>query len=305
MRRGPLDVGSHDGAPRSYPATKSDRSNGSLLTTLGIRLRLNVPVPLQSGQSRRRSCRGRARRARPVGGYRASPSNGTHPDPGRRVEVRQSRLAAATLGIWRAGDRAARFGAFYPRSRDPARCRSALGARAGDPRHALRSVAAGPADRALARGDSRRQLVRRCPGGARRGVSALLREHGARGRGRRRAACRPRAAFRVHGTRAGAAGAGALGADLSDHRGGDGGGRHRGDADRGLAAIHFAVRGCRRRPAAADPGGDRGGRCGAGLLVADRGGVGAAGLGGPRATRDDGGARAGIRWRSGRRCSAT
>ena len=40
MRRppilGPLDVGSHDGAPRSYPATKSGRSNGSLSTTHGI-----------------------------------------------------------------------------------------------------------------------------------------------------------------------------------------------------------------------------------------------------------------------------
>ena len=40
MRRspvlGPLDVGLHDGAPRSYPATKIERSNGSLLTTLGI-----------------------------------------------------------------------------------------------------------------------------------------------------------------------------------------------------------------------------------------------------------------------------
>ena len=33
---GPLDVGSHDRAPRSYPATKIDRSNRSLLTTLGI-----------------------------------------------------------------------------------------------------------------------------------------------------------------------------------------------------------------------------------------------------------------------------
>ena len=53
MRRGPLDVGSHDGAPRSYPATKIERSNGSLLTTLGISWPRTIAFDAVDGSYRR------------------------------------------------------------------------------------------------------------------------------------------------------------------------------------------------------------------------------------------------------------